>query len=494
MLKNNVFDYFEQNYKRTPNKTALVLGDKHFSYQELYNEIKTVSYHLKNIGVKKGSNVVLFANNTIEFVVILLSCAYLGVIIIPLPLSLKSNNQINALKHIDEPFIVGWFSIVASIVSSNSSMKNKCVSLGRKVDNCYFYDDFIKEENIDFKVDYSVPIDADYIVTMTSGSTGSPKPIVFTHETKINRIFKATKNIYNLDCDDVVLVSTPLYHSLAQRSLLLPLLIGGTAVVLGKFNVKKWLEGVYYHKVSFLFSVSSQLESIANELEHENSFQFDSLKTIVSSSALLRKNIKEKLLTIFNCKIHECYGASEVGVVSDFIMDGNSNKLGSVGKALPFVDIKIKDGEITCRTETSFKGYLKKNQSIERGLDENGYFHTGDLGYLDGEGYLYYLGRKKELIITGGVNIYPSDIETILNDINGVRGSAVIGVEDSSLGQVICAVIEADKTISIGSIQRVCLMELTDYQQPKYYKVVEKLPRSGLGKIMKGKIMKMIDL
>ena len=485
MSRNNIFDCFESNYKDAPNKTALIINDKSFSYQALYKDVKTLSCHLSKMGVIKGSNVVLFANNTIEFAVILLSCVYLGASITPLPLTLKGEGQLKALKYIKDPFIIGWFSVVDSILSSKLNLKNKCISLGRKIDNCYFYNDLMLEKKPLFEIDYDVSDDVNYIITMTSGSTGNPKPIVFTQATKLNRIFKATKDFYDLGDNEVVLVSTPLYHSLAQRSLLLPLLIGGTAVVLSKFNVKKWLDSVEKYQVSFLFAVSSQLESIANELEEDGYYQFNQLKTIVSSSALLKQNIKEKLLKVFNCDIHECYGASEVGVVSNFKMDKNSDKLGSVGKALPFVNIKIIDGEIVCKTNTIFKGYLKDNQTIDKGLDKEGYFHTGDLGYLDEDGYLYYQGRTKELIITGGINVYPSDIESVLNAIDGVQESAVIGVEDEHFGEVVCAIVQIDEKTCINDIKQVCLAKLIDYQQPRVYKIVDEFPRSALGKIMK---------
>jgi len=488
-MSKNLFDLFEQNVNKTPDKTAIVHDNKHLTYQELYRDVKTLSAHLHCKGIKKNTHIAIIANNSIEFVTIMLSCAYLGATIVPLPLTLKNERLVKALHRSDCEFVIGWHSSISYLADNNLFNNDKLIAMGKKAGNCDFYDDFF-HGHAAFSTSDSVPADTNYILTMTSGSTGDPKPIIFTQKTKINRSIIATKEIYDLDDSDIVLISTPLYHSLAQRSVLLPLLIGGTAILLTKFTAKNWLDAVEKHNVTFLFAVSTQLEAITHYMQ-ETPYNLNSLKTIISSSALLKKNIKEKLLNLFNCNIYECYGTSEVGVVTHLKV---KEMMGSVGKALPYVDLKIENNEILCKTLTAFEGYYKNEEATRKAHDEDGYFRTGDLGTLDKNGFLFYQGRINDVIITGAINVYPKDIEDIINEFDEVEDCAVIGIENEHFGEIIvaCMTEKDNSSIKVSDIQKACLKNLTDYQMPQKFKIVKSLPKSGLGKILKTELKKAI--
>jgi long-chain acyl-CoA synthetase len=490
-MSKNLFDLFEQHVNETPEKTAIIHDNKHLTYQELYRDANTLSAHLHRKGVTKNTHIAIIANNSIEFVTIMLSCAYLGATIVPLPLTLKNERLVKALHRSDCDFAIGWHTTINYLAENNIFHNDKLIAMGKKAGNCDFYDDFF-HNHAAFSIRYNVPADTNYILTMTSGSTGDPKPIIFTQKTKINRSIIATKEIYDLNDKDTILVSTPLYHSLAQRSVLLPLLIGGTAILLTKFTAKNWLDAVEKHNVTFLFAVSTQLEAITRYIqENTNNLNLNSLNTIISSSALLKINIKENLLNTFHCNIYECYGTSEVGVVTHLKV---KEMMGSVGKPLPFVDLKIEKGEILCKTLTAFEGYYNNEEATQKAHDEEGYFRTGDLGTLDANGYLFYQGRTKDVIITGAINVYPKDIEDIINEFKEVEDCAVIGIENAHFGEIIVACMtEKDNcSIKISDIQKACLKNLTDYQMPQKFKIVKSLPKSGMGKILKNDLKKRI--
>jgi long-chain acyl-CoA synthetase len=484
-MSKNLFDIFETNVKKTPNKIAIILKDTKLTYKELYQNIKTLSYHFNKIGINKNTHVAIFENNSIEFVTILLSCAYLGSVLVPFPFTLKGKQQEKALQKSDCEYIIGWHSVIKQLNENSIYPPAKLISLGKKIENCFFYNDF-SNKNFDFFIDYEVPKETNYILTMTSGSTGDPKPIVFSQETKINRSILATKDIYNLNNDDIVLTSTPLYHSLAQRSVLLPLLIGGTSVLLSKFTPTSWLETIEKYKVTFLFAVSTQLELISNNFTN-GSYDLSSLKTIISSSAILKEPTKKALLEIFTCNVYECYGTSEVGVITNLLI---KEKLGSVGKALPFVKLKIVNGEIACKSLTEFKGYYKNKEATKNAYDKDGYFYTGDIGYLSDDGYLFYKDRLKDIIITGAINVYPKDIENVINEFKEVDECAVLGIEDKYFGEIIVAFMtqKENYTIDIKAIKKSCLENLIDYQIPQRFEIIKEFPKSGLGKILKHKL------
>lgn len=484
-MSRNLFELFEQCVETYPEKTAIVCKDTTLSYADFYSRVKTLAYHFNRIGLDKGSHLGIFENNSIEFAVIMMACACLGVTMVPLPMTLKGRHLEKGLGSSHCGFVIGRKAVMERILQKNLYPPGQLITLGGRLDTCWCYDDFLKHCE-EFHVSYEVPKDTHYILTMTSGSTGDPKPIIFSQETKIIRALTATKEVYGLDSQDVVLVSTPLYHSLAQRSLILPLIMGGSAVILSRFTPAIWMEHIEKYKITFLFAVSSQLAAVVQMMNHRT-YDISSLHTIVSSSALLQEDVKEKLLALFHCNVYECYGTSEVGVVTSLLI---RERPGSVGKPLPFVDMKIVNGQILCKSITEFKGYYNSREATRDAYDEQGYFCTGDVGEVDANGYLYYKGRIKDIIKTGAITVYPQDIEEIIRNCESVEDCAVIGMEDDHFGEVIVAVMTQAQghTIDISEIRKACLANLIDYQIPHGFQIVDAFPRSGLGKIMKGQL------
>jgi long-chain acyl-CoA synthetase len=289
----------------------------------------------------------------------------------------------------------------------------------------------------------------------------------------------------------------------------LPLITGATAVVMKKFHPKRWLELVEKHRVSFGILVSSQLERIVSTLLEEREFKPTSLRKLISSSAPLLEGTRKKALSLaqnYEWEIYETYGTSEIGFASILNMTQETNKWNSVGKPLPYVKVKIlcedkrecpfgEVGEIAVKTLTRFAGYYKMEEKTKEAFTEDGYFLTGDLGYLDKDGYLYFVGRKKEVIITGGINVYPQDVEKVILNYPGVKECAVFGVENEKLGEVVCALIapEKGKEIKIPQLKSYLRKHLTSYQMPIYIKVVEEIPKNHLGKISRKSLKQFVD-
>ncbi|WP_440055627.1 class I adenylate-forming enzyme family protein [Pseudoalteromonas sp. T1lg65] len=495
----NLYEYVAAHAKATPQKAAVIYEEESVSYAELIDRTQRLIGFLTQLGIQPGHRVALFAPNGIEYAVVMLASAALGVAVVPLPITLKGAALASALKSTPVALAISWSSVTKQLLESGVLDERSIVSINKQVGNEWTWPDAMAHSKaIPDSVDY---LDSPFILTMTSGSTGNPKPITLSQRCKLNRALEATVSYYRLDSSDVVLVSTPLYHSLAQRGLLMPLLIGATTVILPKFNVAKWLDAITSHKVSFLFAVSSQLEMILPELSKAH--DLSSLKTIVSSSAVLPAATKTALVAALTCRLHECYGASEVGVVTDFCVSIDAEHNGSVGKALPFVELKVVDkegnkvaandvGEIRCKTITAFSGYLKLPKLSEEVYDHEGFFATGDLGYLDKDGYLYYVGRNKDVISSGGINVYPQDIEDVIKAVPGVDDCVAFSVPEAQLGEVVKVVYtSSDNSASELDLRKACLQELTDYQQPRTIQQVSALPKSSLGKILRQQVKEM---
>ncbi len=219
---------------------------------------------------------------------------------------------------------------------------------------------------------------------------------------------------------------------------------------------------------------------------------------MVSSSYTLKLETKKRFLDKVKCRFYECYGASEIGIATSIEFQEGNTKLDSVGEPLPYVDVKILDehnhpvplgqeGEISVKTITLYSGYYKNAAATKQSFWE-GYFKTGDVGYVDTDGFLYYLGREKDVIKYGAINLYPGDIENVLLRFKGVKECAVVGVEDKYLGEVPLAAIVADEKIEKKELRKFCLANLADYQAPVDFVFIEAIPKNELGKVQKFKL------
>lgn len=505
-MKEKIIDIFRNQANLHPDKLALIYEGTQLTYRQLEKEVDCLSRALYEKGVVRGDKVGVLLPNCREFVVLMLSAANLGMTLVPQNTTLSSNMLRNTFKATDVKHIICWYSIIPDIKESfDKDLKIECwVAVGGIADDVYNYDELKDEYQGQEVLEYNASVSDLYILTLTSGSTGEPKPIMLLQETKIKRVESAVES-YNISGEDVVLAATPLYHSLAERLVLLPLLMGGTSVLMAGFTAKEWVDEISINKVTFTMAVASQLKQVYNYISTDMSNDLFSLRCLVSSSELLDNILKEDLIKLFDCDFHECYGASEVACVTDISIEECERKAFSVGKSLNGVDLKIlkadenifaetgEVGEIICKSPLAFAGYYNSPLEMQNCM-WNGYFKTGDLGKLDEDGYLYFQGRKKEIIITGGINVYPKDIENVLNSHDDILESAVIPTDDSRLGEQVTAIIvRKNENLSMRQIQRLCAKELADFQQPRRIIFIDKLPRNHVGKVAKKDLINMYN-
>jgi long-chain acyl-CoA synthetase len=492
--------------RRVPDKTAIRSERAGMTYRELAQLAARWSNAMAAHGVARGDHVAVILPNTVEFVALILVAADLGAVLIPLATTLAVSDVFKAFGATGVRHVVGTRALLEPLLHDPLGRQNAVEGLWLSVDDP-IHDGSAKVVRSLTGLMHDVPADiaplhaglADdaLILSMTSGSTGDPKPIILTQRTKFNRA-RAAVELYSITEHDRVLAATPLYHSLAERLVLIPLLTGGTSILLPRFSPAGWLQCVRVHRVSFTIAVSSQLKQIVAELgETARCGDIVSLRCIVSSSALLDPETKADLLRIFDCEFHECYGASEIAIASNLDDRSARIKLKSVGKAAPGVEIKIigadgralgpgEAGEIVCKTPMLFGGYFKR-PDLTRLAMWGDYFRTGDIGKLDDQGFLYFLGRSKDIIITGGINVYPSDIESVVNGHPSVLESAAFAFPDERLGEVVAvALVAADgANFDLRKLRFHCCALLADFQQPRKFFVMPELPKNSMGKLMK---------
>ncbi len=491
---------FFSNAEATPDKTALWFEGLSLTYRELADTVRRLSEAMAAQGVCRGDHIGVLLPNCVEFVTLMLTAANMGTVLVPLNTTLPPSAVRQSFLAADVKHIVAASQILVDLIpfknTDLSFIDGFWLAVGDELKDAASMAAVYYNQAPDSDPMFSVQEEDPFILTMTSGSTGDPKPIVLTQRTKYNRA-SAAKDLYGITSSDRILAATPLYHSLAERLVLIPLIFGGTSILMARFSPSEWLRCVEKQAVSFTIAVSSQLRQIAECLSTDRNTSISSLRCVVSSSAQLESHFKTELLLKLHCEFHECYGTSEIAIASSLEGSSDISKLQSVGKAAPGVDIRIlrdngqtadvdEHGEIACKTPMIFGGYYKRPDLTEAAMCGD-YFRTGDIGKIDGEGYLYYLGRTKDIIITGGINVYPKDIESVLLEHSDISECAAFAFPDDKLGEIIAVALVLKDTadVDLRKIRHYCAERLADFQQPRKYCFLKELPKNGMGKIIK---------
>ena len=491
-----IYQRFRQFARSRADRPALRIGRSSLSYGELLRQVDALADGLAAAGMRSGDHVGVLLPNCPEFVLLLLAGARSGLVIVPQSIGLPAAAVEATLRAADVRHLISWAGIAGSLTAATCELASSRVTVGGSVAGWTPWADILDAGR---KTPRSAPLlaaDLPYLMVLTSGSTGRPKPIVLSQRTKILRADAAAR-LYGVSDADVTLAATPLYHSLAQRLVLLPLLSGGTCVVLEHFTASTWVDAVRGQQASFSIAVSSQLRQILAHLIASGE-ALPSLRCLVSSSALLDADTKRALLGHLRCDFHECYGTSEIAIATNLTPAAAASKLGSVGTAIPGTEVAILDrsgkqappgttGEIACRTPMLYCGYYRRQAETAAAMCGD-FFRTGDLGRMDDQGFVYFLGRIKDIIITGGVNVYPRDIEEVVASHPAVKECAAIPLADEELGEVVGVVVAFHDSVQapgIREIQRLCVQGLGDFQQPRRFFVTHALPTNAIGKVDK---------
>ena len=304
------------------------------------------------------------------------------------------------------------------------------------------------------------------------------------------------KNLYKIKQEDNILLTSPVDHSLGQRILFLSTLTGCNLIYLKKYNKKLFKKFIRNEKISFSILSSNYVNLMKNELLKKKI----KIKKIVSAASTL--SLEDKLdFKKKKVNLYEMYGAAEIGTITNLSTD-NVKKANSVGRILQNCKVKIFDknsktlkhnqiGEIACKTNLILKEYYKSKNLTKKSFVQN-YFLTGDFGYKDSDNFLYFVSRKKDVIISSGENIYPLDIEKEVLRYNNISECCAIGIPDKYFGEavfLVCVTKKKDKEIE-KKLRNFLRTRLANFQQPLGYDFVTELPKNRMGKIVKREVKK----
>jgi long-chain acyl-CoA synthetase len=503
-----VGDILVRNASKFPEKIAVVSEDFAENYATMNIRVNCIASILLRKGVKKGDRLGVLVHNGHQFIEIYFAAAKTGAIFCPYNNHLKRSELKEIIEYSTPRFLffdTDYEEVVGSLQSELTSVEcliclQECRSLSAES-----YEHMISAGEAS---EPGIAIAGDDVMSMffTAGTTGRPKGALHTHR---HVVVNAATGVIELkvDYDDRVLITFPVYHVAGEDNIMRHSFMPNTIFLRreGGFNAAEVLKFIEENRVTRCQFVPTMIHTLL-QLPDVGQYDLSSLRLIIYTGAPMPVELLKKAMQAFPCRFAQLYGQTESGPVTmllrpeDHVLDGEEKhvqRLASTGKPVLDYEIRIVNehgddvkpgevGEIIGRSEAMMKAYWQMPEETENKL-RDGWLYTGDLGRFDEDGFIYIVERKNDMIISGGVNIYPREIEEVLYRNEAVSEAAVIGVADDHWGEAVKAVVVLKESAKATSdeIIRFCGEHLAGYKKPRSVEFWNELPKSPQGKILK---------
>ncbi|SFB22529.1 long-chain acyl-CoA synthetase [Lentibacillus halodurans] len=500
----SVYSLLEDTSKQYPGRIAVIQDNEKITYKEMKEKADRLAGGWIELGLTKGDRIGLMVSNDLGYIISYYAAMKLGLVIV----------QINPRYTVRELLQIANDAEMVSIVAEENTVEKV-----RQLDGVYpFRNIFVigspDEASISLmslikqsqKLEEKKPVNPREdvaVIQYTGGTSGIIKGAMLTHYNLVANVVQSYA-MYGKDMEfgkEIVLTATPLYHVYAMTSgMNLGIYIGATNLLIKKFEVDDVLEKIRDYQPTFFPGVPRMYNAFIN---HERVWEYglDCLKFCSSGSAPLPVEVIRKFEEITGAVIGEGFGLSEASPSTHRNPSKGIRKVGSIGIPMPETDSKVVDekdselpensvGELVIKGPQIMKGYWNNEEETKKSL-KGGWLYTGDLAIQDGDGYFFIVGRKKEMIINGGFNVYPQEVENVLYEHPDIEECAVAGIPDQEKGEVVKAYIVPIKGVSIDleELKGFCYRSLTPYKVPKRFEVINELPRNNVGKVLKRKLV-----
>lgn len=526
-----LYQFLLDSAEKYPAKNAIHFMGKRISYQELLSKTKKFAQFLQSKGLEKGDRVAIMLPNTPQTVIAYFGAMMAGGTVVQVNPLYTERELEHQMSDSGAKFIVCLDILVPRVSAVREKTDLKQVIVTRIADYLPFPKNLVypfiqkRQYNLVVKVDETddthvwknmmeranedyQPVDIDpredlALLQYTGGTTGFPKGVMLTHMNLVSNVQMCTKWMYKIDpTNEKVLGVLPFFHVYGMTTVMnLSIYFGSEMILLPKFDATEVLKTIQKLKPTLFPGAPTIYIGLLNHPDISK-YDLSSVKACISGSAALPLEVQQQFEKVTGGRLVEGYGLTESSPVThaNFIWDKRVN--GSIGVPWPDTDAKIVEegttnelpvgevGEVAVKGPQVMKGYWNNEEETEKTL-KDGWLLTGDMGYMDENGYFYIVDRKNDMIIAGGFNIYPREVEEVLFEHNGIQEAAVIGVPDDYRGETVKAVIvpKTGQTLDKKQLDRYCRKHLAAFKVPRIYEFRDELPKTIIGKVLKRQLV-----
>ena len=491
-----------RNSRKHPKKTAIRCGDVRRTYRELNERSNRLARALRKLGLEKGDRIATLSLNSIELMESYLAHLKIGAITVPLNAWGLDKDILYQADFTECKFFIFTQDFLPRVEKLRPSLPRvqEWIFIGDSLPSfAHSYEKLMDGESAeDFPIE--VKEDEEAFILFTGGTTGTPKGAVLTHKSLLWNTISVTTENQSPTPEDVIYYPMPLFHTAALSRFLAYMYAGGTFIVTREFDARKCLEIIEEEKVTAMTGNPTIWGKLLKEMESK-SYQTGSMRMYLSSQGFLHPTMQQAIETrLFpHAQTYVSYALTEASPGVTILKPTDRPKqTGSVGKPYMCTEVRIVDeedrdlppgevGEIIIKGPTVMKEYYQNPEETAQTL-RGGWLHTGDLGKYDEDGFLYFVDRKKDMIKTGGLNVYSKEIEEVLSRHPKIAEAVIIGVPDEKWGETIKAVVvpKEGQDLTEPEVVDFCKAHLASYKKPTSVAFVEALPKTPFG----GKVLK----
>jgi long-chain acyl-CoA synthetase len=494
----NLATLLHEGARRHGAREALVLGDRRLSYAELNDDADRLAAHLAESGLRPGDRVGVMLPNAPEFAISYHGALKAGGTVVPMNTLLKEREVAYHLKDAGASALICSADAAAAGLAGarDAGVKHVLVAGDQPVAGAESFSAALGAASPDrgrlVQRDPGDPA----VILYTSGTTGRPKGALLTHSSLLWNA-QISSQLFALTADDALLGTLPFFHSFGQTCVLnASLRVGATVVLIPRFDAKAALDLIEREAVTVFAGVPTMYVAMLEA--DRGGRELSSLRLCVSGGAAIAGEVLRAFEQRFGARILEGYGLSETSPVVSFNHLDRPSKPGSIGTPVWGVEMRLgaadgsdtpdgQVGEILVRGHNLMAGYHQRPKETRAAIDPDGWLRTGDLARRDEDGFYFIVDRKKELIIRGGYNVYPREIEEVLYEHPDILEAAVFGLPDETLGEEVAAAVapRAGRTLDADEVRQFCKDRVAAYKYPRHVAVLGELPKTATGKILK---------
>lgn len=511
----NTTDFLTISNAICPDRDAMVFEGKRFTYSQISQRVNRLGNALAKLGIKKGDRVAMLQVNCPECIETYFAAARLGAIYVPLNFRAKEDELSYMSSHAEAKALFAgkrYLDLVRAILPSLPNIKH-CISIDEKVTDMHSYGDLISSSPDD-EVIADIGDEDVTILMYTAGTTGRPKGVPLRHSGFVSYVL-GNVDPASPDMEERNLLTVPLYHVAGIQAMLAAIYGGRTLVMMRQFEVNEWMKAVQQEHATRVMLVPTMLKQVIDNPDFSK-YDLSSLQVITYGAASMPFEVITKAMKVLPwARFINAFGQTETASTitalgpEDHIIEGTEEEkqkklkrlASSIGKPLPDVEVKVvgengetlplgQIGDIVAKGPRIMYGYWQDEEKTKKAFTADGWLITSDRGWMDEEGYVYLAGRGDDMIIRGGENISPEEVENALYSHPKVEEAAVIGVPDPEWGQIPKAIVVLKKEITATEeeIMEHCRAKLASFKRPRSVVFIDELPRNTLGKVLRKKL------